>query len=807
MADVTFSPYKNGVLFLLLFSVSLSVWGQNEFTDIRFHAEDGQKQAKYSLTGRVTDRETQSTLSGVAVHVDGLYSRVVTDEHGLFLIHLDSGRHRIVFRQFGKRATYYIVHLFGDGVLNTELRDLSFELEAFTVLAEQRDRNVMSPITGITKMNIEEIKLVPALMGEPDVFNVLQAMPGVTSVGEGSAGMNIRGGQADQNLIMMNEAIVLNNNHALGFLSSFNGDVVQNFTLYKGTVPGQFGGRSASALNIEMKKGDFENWSYSGSVGTAVSKVLVEGPIRPEKTSMVAALRRSNSNWLLNTVEEPDIRNSNIRFHDIFLGLNHKIGTRHTIDFNLLNTGDRFSLSDRFGFEWGNLVTSLTSKNLITQNLSLIGMVAYGSFDNRFFEPGETDPFMIANGLSYYQGKISALRTWEAVELLFGAEGVHYQMKPETLNPFEGGSDIIPQSVQKQRGLEWAPFASLEWNPDERWALGASVRYSQYRQLGPDSLYRYQEGLPYSRFSITEIQALEKGNIVSYGGFEPRLSLRWTFLEGNSIKAGYSNMFQYLQTISNTTGPTPIDLWQLSTTYIPPQRSHNYSLGYFRNWNEDKWSTSVEGFYRATENQVEYRDFADLFLNPHLETELVQGEGKAYGLEVLVQKNRGIFTGWLSYTFSRSLIRTLSDFQDIQVNRGNWYPTNFDRPHILSLVSTLHLGNKRSFNTHLNYSTGRPVTGIASSYTVGGIPVPNYGDRNQYRIPNYMRVEISYLTNGFVRTWEDSLNFSIYNLLGRRNAYSVFFQKDPNSSRLVPYQISILGAVFPSISYTVAFNK
>ncbi|MEB2778669.1 TonB-dependent receptor [Algoriphagus sp. D3-2-R+10] len=785
----------------------LNAQAQTEITTIKFQNDPGEKKARYVLTGKVTDKETGEFLSGAAVHVDGLFTGINTDRNGIYMAHLDSGRHRIVFRQFGKKAQFFIVELYGDGILDTELDDISFELETFIVREEEKDRNIKNPITGIIKMNIEDIKLIPTLMGEPDVFNVLQATPGVTSVGEGSSGLNVRGGHADQNLILMNEAVVLSNSHALGFLSSFNGDVVSNFTLYKGTVPSNFGGRSASALNIGMRKGDFEKWNFSGSLGTAVSKFLIEGPILPEKTSMIAALRRSNANWLLQKVNEPDVRNSNIKFHDIYLGLNHKFSQKHSLDFSLLNTGDYFRFSNQFGFEWNNFVTSLTSNNLLSENFSLIGMAAYGSFNNGFFELSNADPSIIKNGLDYYQGKITGLLTLENTSITFGGEAIKYQMSPETLMPFTAESGIFQEKVEKQSGLEFAPFVSIDWNPTESFSISGGLRYSQYLQLGPDSVHRYQEGLRRTRLTISGIDAYEEGTIVQYGGFEPRASLRWTFNEVNSIKAGYSSMFQYLQTISNATGPTPIDLWQLSTTYIQPQRSHNLSLGYFRNFNENEWSTSLEGFYRTTENQLEYRDFADLFLNPHLETEVIQGKGLAYGAEFLIQRNSGGITGWLAYTYSRSLIRTTSEFSEIQVNRGNWYPTNFDRPHIVSLVTNFHLGKGRNFNLNFNFSSGRPVTAPSTNYLVNGFLIPDYSDRNQFRIPNYFRMDLSYLAKGFVKNWNDKINFSVYNLLGRRNAYSVFFKREENFPRLRPYQVSILGSAFPSITYSVTFNK
>lgn len=797
------------VLMLLHFLIihSQSSYAQTEFIEVRFEQNDQPKRSKYLLSGQLTQFETSEPLEGVSIHIDGIFQGNNTNSMGKYALTLDSGKHRIVFRQFGKKPARYIVYLFADGQLDLSLTDQDFELEVFTVEADERDRNIRTAITGVTKMNIDEIKLVPAFLGEADVFNVLQSMPGVTSVGEGSAGMNIRGGQADQNLIMMNEAIVLSNSHALGFLSSFNGDILQNFTLYKGTVPSYFGGRSASALNIEMRKGSKENWKGSASLGTSISKFLVEGPIVPNKTSIILATRFSNSNWFLKKVKEVDVKNSKINFHDLYLGINHQISENNSLDFNLLNTGDYFRFSNQFGFEWDNLVGSLTSRNLLTNNFSLVGLAAFGTFNNSFFEPTDIDPSKIENGLYYYQGKITGLLTFEKVDFNFGIEAIQYEMRPESLSPLTEDSGIVAESIPKERGIEYAPFASADWNPSENFSISGGIRFSNYVQQGPDSVYRYQDGLPISRLTIEGVDFIKSGKVVKYNGLEPRLSFRRAFENSSSIKGGYSVLNQYLQTISNATGPTPIDLWQLSTTYILPQRSHNVSLGYFRNFKEDMWSTSLEGFYRATNNQLEYRDFADLFVNPHLETELIQGKGKAYGAEVLIQKNSGGITGWLAYTYTRSLIRTTSEFAEIQVNQGNWFATNFDKPHSVSLVTNIHFKKGRTFNTNINFSSGRPITGLTSNYVIGGIFVPNFGNRNEFRIPNYFRIDFSYLTNGFVRKWDDKINFSVYNLTGRRNAYSVFFQREGRTQRLVPFQVSILGSIFPSFTYTVSFGK
>jgi hypothetical protein len=799
--------FLSAIVSLYFFMLSSSLFAQSEIQQVRFSHPDGEKKGRYALTGKVTHLDSNEPLSGVALHLNGFFEGTVTDKNGQYLVVLDSGRHRVAFRQLGKKGAIYQVDLYGNGVLDVKLGNMDFELETFTLLSEERDRNIRNPISGYTKMNIAEIRLVPTLMGEPDVINVIQSLPGVTSVGEGSSGINIRGGQADQNLIMMNDALVLSQGHALGFLSPFNGEVVQNFTLFKGNIPSFYGGRSASALNIEMKKGDLETQNKTVSLGTAVSKLTFDGPLVKGKTSLVTSFRRSNANYLLDLTKEPDIQNSRISFYDLYAGIYHRFNDKNNLDFNLLRTGNVFDFANEFGFNWQNTVGSLTSKNLLSEKLSLISMLAFGDLRNTYTQTAGLNPREIENGMTYYQGKISGIWATEVLEITAGGEGLRYLMKPEQSQELGERSGTPPQLVNKQNGLEFAGFVDVVWNPNPAFSLNTGLRRSFYRQFGPDSIFTYGEGRPISSINIIGSTFQEGCILAAYDGWEPRLSFRINIDSTNAIKGGYSRMFQYLQSISNTSGPTPIDLWQLSTRYIPPQASHNFTIGYFRDFKENEWSTSLEGFYRVTANQTEYRDFADLFLNPHLETELVQGTGLAYGAELLIRRNTGKITGWLAYTFSRSLIRTESPFSQIQINNGRWFPANFDRPHIVSLVSNFHISKSRSFNINGNFSSGRPVTGMNASFRVGNITVPNFRDRNEFRIPDYLRLDISYNTNGLVRKWDDKINFSIYNLLGRRNAYSVFFKQEAQVPRLVPYQLSILGSVFPSISYVVNFTQ
>ena len=791
---------------LIFFAFISGVYAQTDSLTYTFGKASNATAVTYILTGKITDKTTKEPVEGAGIYIDGVYVGVNSDRFGTYLVNLTPGEHRVAFRQVAKIPVILTVTLYESAVVNLTMADKSFELDGVVVLSDEPDRNVRNPITGVTKLTTTELRAIPAFLGEADIFKGLQLLPGVSSVGEGTSGINVRGAKTDQNLLLMDEALVLSSNHALGFLSAFNTDVTENFTLYKGNLPATYGGRAGSALDIKMRDGDFEEWSGQVGLGTSNGKLLLEGPLLKEKVSIIIGARVSNVNWLLNQARDFDIQNSELNFHDVYGGLSWKIATGHTLEANTLLTGDYFKFSDEFGYDWANRVSSVKYKGILTNNISIDVLFTDGNFDNSFFDPEGIDAAQVNNGMRYQQGKLQL--TWANEDLAFnlGAEGIRYAGKDERLTPFGPDSSAQVDQVGKETGLEIAGFASLEIELSENTGIVAGIRYSNYRQLGPDSVYQYRENTSISTPNITGVEFFGSGPIQTYSGFEPRISLRQNISATSSLKFSYSRLFQYIQSVSNTFGPTPIDLWQLSTTYIPPQQSDSFSLGLFKNSVDNKWEFSVDGFYRLTANQVEYRDFAQIFLNPHMETELVFGDGKSYGAEFLIKKNLGVVTGWLAYTYSRSFFRSTSPFEAESINFGQWFPSNFDKPHEVNFILSKKMYPRGLFNVSVNYATGRPVNAVNASYVLGGLVVPEYSLRNEYRIPDYFRVDISYTFEKVFSKKGDSLNFSIYNLLGRRNAYSVFWQKDGDSQQLRPYRLAILGAIFPSITYSIEFG-
>jgi hypothetical protein len=798
--------FCTGFLFSLWFFAS-PAFSQTDSLTFSFGKKEAPHPSTYILTGKVTGFDLEQPISGVGIHVNGIFTGISTDKYGTYFLQLSPGEYKVTFRHISNIPLVTQVQLFDNGVVNVRMAEKNFELEGVVVMSDEPDLNVRNPITGVTKLTTRELKAIPAFLGEADIFKGLQLLPGVSSLGEGTSGINVRGAKADQNLLLMNEVLVLSSNHALGFLSGFNTDVTETFTLYKGNLPATFGGRAGSALNILMRPGSKESWQGQVGMGTSNGKLLLEGPMVKDKVSLIVGGRVSNVNWLLQQADDIDIQNSRLNFYDGYVGLNWQIAKGHQLEFNTLMTGDDFKFSDQFGYDWANRISSVRYKGILGERISLSALMADGNFDNAFFDPEGVDAARVMNGMRYQQGKVSATWANESLAVTGGLEGIKYSGKPERIAPFDSESAVQAEQIGKENGLELSGFLSLEYELGENTGFVAGLRYSGYAQFGPDTVYKYRPNAPINENEIIGSVPFTSGKIKTYSGLEPRFSLRQNLSSGLSLKLSYARLFQYIQSVSNTFGPTPIDLWQLSTRYIPPQRSDNFSLGIFKNSKDNAWEYSIDAFYRSSVNQVEYRDFARIFLNPHMETELVFGQGQAYGAEFLIKKNLGVVTGWLAYTYSRSLFRSGSVFESEQINGNAWFPSNFDKPHEVNFILSRKMYPRGLFNFSVNYSTGRPVSAVTASYILnGGLVVPDYSLRNQYRIPDYFRVDLSYTVEKVISKKGDSLNFSIYNLLGRRNAYSVFWRKDGDSQELRPYRLAILGSIFPSVTYSIQFG-
>jgi hypothetical protein len=511
---------------------------------------------------------------------------------------------------------------------------------------------------------------------------------------------------------------------------------------------------------------------------------------------------------VLKMMNDPNVKRSAASFYDGFISLSHRFKKNNITDFVVYNSNDYFRFSQQFAYRWTNTVVnskiSFGTDKKISPSLSF----AYGRYNSTLINPSGIQASQLSNIMNYLQvkGAINYLPN-DRHTVAVGFESVSYLPDREIRSPYNNNTSVSGKSVEKNNGIELAFFANETYEISEMISITAGLRYSQYTHLGSDTIFHYDVGQSRSVNSINDTtyhSAFE--SIHTFRGLEPRLSIRVGLSANHSIKAGYNRMRQYIHQISNSAAPTPVDLWQVSTQHIRPQMADNFSAGYFVNFDNNAWETSIEGFFKTIQNLVEYKDFPELYVNNHLETELLSGKGEAYGIELYIRKIKGKWTGWASYTYSRSLIKVSSVFDTESINNGNWFPSNFDKPHSFNLVVDRKLRKNGAISIIGSYNTGRPFTAIESSYINEGTVIPIYSQRNEYRIPNYLRFDFSFTIGNVVKKLDDSLVFSIYNLMGRDNAYSVFYVRpNPNIYGAKPYRLSVLGSALPSLTYNFKF--
>lgn len=762
------------------------------------------------LRGKITNPSTGENLLGATILSRELEIGTVTNDSGQYTLILPIGKHEVVFRSIGSEEKIKVIYLYTDGVVDIGLEDRSFSLEEIVVKAKPGNQNIVDVRSGVVTLNVDEVRELPTLLGELDVLKNLVSLPGVSTIGEGAGGINVRGGKVDQNLVLFGSAQLFNTSHALGLFSVFNPDVIENFTLYKGSVPAQFGGRTSSVLEVDIKSGNFDQFQLKVGLGAITSRALVEGPIWKEKTSYLLGGRVSYANWILQLVDQPEIKNSRANFYDLTGKIAHRFNPDNTLSLSYYNSYDFFRYSGQFGYQWRTEATTLEWSSILRANLSSRTSLILGNYTSLLFEPEGATAFDYQNGQEYAQLKQNFI--WDAGEkhlFNFGVEGIRYKNRPDRIAPRGENSAVISEEITREVGREMALYINDDFEISPKLAFSAGLRFSMFQSLGPDQVFLYKAGEPIKELNITDTISYSKGDLIkSYSGLEPRFSLRYRLGEEASLKLSYNRMRQYLHLISNTTASTPVDVWQLSTEYIPPQISNNYSLGFFRNFKDNTIESSLEVFYRDIKNLVDYKDFAQLLLNDHIETDIVSAVGKAYGVEFLVKQNEGRLTGWFSYTFSRSLLRAVGEDAESTINGGDWYSSSFDKPHDVTVSVKYELAYNMFWGVNFTYSTGRPITAIVSSYEQNNVIVPHFSSRNAYRIPDYYRLDMSLTFKGkklVNRRYRGDFTISVYNFLARRNAFSVYYQQTQEKFIPSATKFSVLGTFIPAISYTFSY--
>lgn len=758
---------------------------------------------KATITGEVRDDQTGEPIIGAALFFPELNTGTVSDENGNFEIEVPGGELELSVQYVGYRERFLVLRVLSSGRVGLELQKAAIDLDEVIVEAEAPDANVRNVQAGVTHLDVKAVEKLPAFLGETDIIKSLLLQPGVSTIGEGAAGINVRGGEVDQNLFMLDDGFIFNSSHALGFFSAFQTNLIREVTLYKGNIPAQYGGRLASVLEVEMRDGNFHKFQAKGGIGPVSSRVSLEGPVLKEKSSFIAGFRSSYSDWILGLVNVPEVQQSSAFFYDANFRYTHRLNEKNTLILSGYRSQDDFEYNRQFGFAYATSMGQLAYKKIFSNRLFSSTSFTVSQYKNVQSSLSGTDGSRLENNLGYAKFREHlSFSPVEPLQLEAGVSSILYFQEPGHIRPDGISSSVAEKTLEKESGLESAAFLNAEWSPGAALAVSGGLRFALYQYLGPKTVFNYGRALSPEEISDTAFFGPGQ-TIATYSNLEPRFSLRYRFDNRSSLKAGYSRTAQFINQVSNSDVPTPTSQWLLSSPHIEPQRSHNFSIGYFRNFDGNSWETSVETYYRVIDHLFDYRDFATLTVNEHIETELLSGQGRAYGMEVSIRKKRGAVNGWLSYTLSRSE-RLVEG-----INRGNWYPSNYDKPHSLSLVLNLQANQRNTFTVNFNYSSGRPTTPPVARYQAGnGLVIPVYSERNQLRIPDYHRLDIAYTlgqSHNRTRKFKTSWTFSLYNVYGRRNAFSVFFTQQP-FQRPVANRLAVLGSIFPAVTFNIETN-
>ena len=747
----------------------------------------------YILSGVFKNSKTGEPLQNLSISTVDRTKYTVTDSEGRFSIRLPYGLNKLETNLLGFEKIRQDVIMYGDGTLNIELHENTESLEE-VVVKSKKDANVRDAVVGVTNIDIESIKTIPLVLGERDILKVATTLPGITTAGEGSSGFNVRGGRADQNLILLDDAVLYNPSHFLGFFSAVNPFTTGSLEIYKASIPAEYGGRLSSVFDIETKSGSMEKFKGEGSVGPITANLAVEVPIVKEKASLIAGFRATYSDWILRSLDEEELKNSEASFYDGIVKYKHNIDNNNSIQGTFYYSKDRFSITSDSIFDYNNRLISLKyghnfSEKSRAELILVNSQYKYGIN----YEADANEDFDFEYELNEYQAKLNFnYKLSNKHKLSYGLSSKLYSIDPGNIEPIGTNSDVQAKTIDSEKGLESAIYLADLFEVNDKLLLDLGLRYSFYSALGPATQNVYEAGVPKSESSIIEVK--EYGNnesIKTYGGPEYRISGRYLLGNDFSVKAGFNRTIQYLHLLSTNTTQSPTDIWKLSDLNIAPQRANQYSLGFFKNLSGKDVEFSIEGYYKTMADLLDYKIGAQLVMNDDLETELLQGEGKAYGVEFLVKKNSGRFNGYLGYSYSRSLVRLDSQLMQERVNNGEFFPANYDKPHDFSMVANYKLTKRFSFSGNFTYQTGRPITYPIGRYVFAGEEQVLYSDRNQFRIPDYYRLDLGVNIEGN------------HKLLGRNNPYSVFFVNE--EGQIKAYQTSIFSVPVPTITYNFKF--
>jgi hypothetical protein len=772
-------------------------------------------QEKVTINGTVYDNNSNETLIGVSVYFPELKTGTTTNEYGFYSITVPKGNYKIQVSYLGFKSIIENLNLTVNVTKNFKLEEETESLDEIIIESDIEKLNIKTPQMSVNKLTAATIKQIPVVLGESDIIKSIILLPGVTSAGEGASGFNVRGGAADQNLILLDEAIVFNSSHVFGFFSVFNPDVIKDVKLYKGGIPARYGGRLSSVLDIYQKEGNSKEFKLTGGIGLVSSRLLAEGPIEKEKSSFLIGGRASYAHLFL-----PLFDNDNTAyFYDLNSKVNYRFNEKNNLFLSTYFGKDVFGISDNFVNKYGNNVLNLRWNHLFSDklfsNLSLIySDYFYGltlDFVGFEWDSGITN-FNLKYDFKHYLNNTFTLN--------YGINNIYIKFNPGKIIPNRPDSGIQPEKLIDKYANEFAAYIDAEHRISDKLTLQYGLRFSNFTRLGQDELNVYanneaviynQQFKKYESASPTGTESFSRSDVLaSFINFEPRFSLSYLLSDESSVKLSYNRMAQYLHLLSNTASPTPLDVWAPSGRFIKPQLLDQFAAGYFKSIKGGDYSLETEVFYKDIQNRIDYINGANLIANNEIETVILNGQARAYGLEVLFKKNEGNFKGWLAYTLSRSEQQTPGrNTNEPGINQGKWYSTPFDKTHDLSLNASYELSKKWTFNANFLFQTGQPTNYPVGQYEVQGLNVPIFDDdrRNADRLPAYHRFDISATLTpekNKNRKWQAEWVFGFYNLYGRQNAASINFRQNRETLRNEAIQTSIFGIV-PSVTYNFKF--
>ena len=799
------NPVKDILVFLFLCFIFPSLYSQQKFT----------------ISGTVSEAFSNETLIGVSIVVPALNMGAATNEYGFYSLTLPEGEYEVLVSYLGYRDIRSTLILDSDKTINFQIEQKAEELEEVVVTENSEKPDIRKPQMSVNTISVQTIKKVPVVLGEADVIKSLLLLPGVTSAGEGASGFNVRGGAADQNLILLDEATIFNSSHLFGFFSVFNPDAIKDVKLFKGGIPARYGGRVSSVLEIFQKEGNSRKFNMNGGIGAVASRLLAEGPIVKDKAAFLVGGRASYAHLFFPLF---DLDNT-AYFYDLNTKLNYRVNPNNSLYLSGYFGRDVFGIANSFENTYGNSVLNFRWNHLFSNklfsNLSLIYSDYYYGLELDFVG------FRWNSGIQNFNFKYDLKHYLnDELQVNYGLNNIYYRFNPGEIEPNSPESGILQEQLIQKYANEFAAYVDIEQHITKDLSIEYGMRWSYFERLGQDELNVYANDTPviFDPFLLVYQEADpiavsnpgRGGSLATFNNFEPRISMAYTWNPDNAFKASYTRIAQYLHLLSNTSSPTPLDVWTPSGPFVKPQLLDQYALGYFRNIREGRYSLETEVFYKDIQNRIDYIDGANLIANNAIEQVILNGMARAYGLELLLRKNEGNFQGWLAYTVSRSEQRTPGrapvvdngrSNRETGINLGEWYSTPYDKTHDIALFGTYELDDKWSFNSNFIYQTGQPTNYPIGQFEFQGITIPYYGLRNKERLPDYHRLDISAILKprkNKDRSWQAEWIFSIYNLYNRRNAASINFRRNQDTGVNEAVRTSIFGIV-PAVTYNFKF--